>query len=166
MAPPRWVVVACLLACLCVCVCAYVCALLYVCITSYASFLFSFSIIALRFSLLDSRSSILAPRFLLFHFHSSIFAPRFSLLDFHCSSIFNSRSSILALSHVVSCSSVVSLLDSRSSIFLASQTLHPLQWVGAMLITKYGSSLYIGMDEVFSHYASTFENSDLHFHFQ
>ena len=28
------------------------------------------------------------------------------------------------------------------------------------------STLYIGMDEVLSHYACTFENSDLHFHFQ
>ena len=33
-------------------------------------------------------------------------------------------------------------------------------------ITKYGSTLYIGMDEVLAHYACTFENSDLHFHFQ
>ena len=32
-------------------------------------------------------------------------------------------------------------------------------------ITKYGSTLYIGMDEVLAHYACTFENSDLHFHF-
>ena len=29
-------------------------------------------------------------------------------------------------------------------------------------ITKYSSTLYIGMDEVFAHYACTFENSDLH----
>ena len=33
-------------------------------------------------------------------------------------------------------------------------------------ITKYGSTLYIGMDEVLAHYACTFENSNLHFHFQ
>ena len=33
-------------------------------------------------------------------------------------------------------------------------------------ITKYGSTLYIGMDKVLAHYACTFENSDLHFHFQ
>ena len=33
-------------------------------------------------------------------------------------------------------------------------------------VTKYGSTLYIGMDEVFAQYAYTFENSDLHFHFQ
>ena len=33
-------------------------------------------------------------------------------------------------------------------------------------ITKYGSTLYIGMDEVLAHYACTFEDSDLHFHFQ
>ena len=33
-------------------------------------------------------------------------------------------------------------------------------------ITKYSSTLYIGMDEVLAHYACTFENSDLHFHFQ
>ena len=34
-------------------------------------------------------------------------------------------------------------------------------------ITKYGSALYnIGMDEVMAHYACTFENSNLHFHFQ
>ena len=35
-----------------------------------------------------------------------------------------------------------------------------------MGITKYGSTLYIGMDEVLAHYACTFETSDLHFHFQ
>ena len=35
-----------------------------------------------------------------------------------------------------------------------------------IIITKYGSTLYIGMDEVLAHYACTFENSDLHFHFQ
>ena len=34
------------------------------------------------------------------------------------------------------------------------------------IITKYHSTLYIGMDEVLAHYACTFENSDLHFHFQ
>ena len=33
-------------------------------------------------------------------------------------------------------------------------------------ITKYGSTLYIGMDEVLAHYACTFEYLDLHFHFQ
>ena len=33
-------------------------------------------------------------------------------------------------------------------------------------ITKYGSTLYIGMDEVLAHYACTFEILDLHFHFQ
>ena len=33
-------------------------------------------------------------------------------------------------------------------------------------ITKYGNTLYIGMDEVLTHYACTFENSSLHFHFQ
>ena len=33
-------------------------------------------------------------------------------------------------------------------------------------ITKYGSTLYIGMDEVFQHHAHTFEKSDLNFHFQ
>ena len=33
-------------------------------------------------------------------------------------------------------------------------------------ITKYGSTLYIGMDEVLAHYACTFEISDLHFYFQ
>ena len=33
-------------------------------------------------------------------------------------------------------------------------------------ITKYSSTLYIGMDEVLAHYACTFESSDLHFHFQ
>ena len=33
-------------------------------------------------------------------------------------------------------------------------------------ITIYGSTLYIGMDEVLAHYACTFENSNLHFHFQ
>ena len=29
---------------------------------------------------------------------------------------------------------------------------------------EYGSTLYIGMDEVLAHYACTFENSDLHSH--
>ena len=33
-------------------------------------------------------------------------------------------------------------------------------------ITKYGSTLYIGMDEAFQHHAHTFEKSDLNFHFQ
>ena len=33
-------------------------------------------------------------------------------------------------------------------------------------ITKYDSTLYIGMDEVLAYYACTFEDSDLHFHFQ
>ena len=32
-------------------------------------------------------------------------------------------------------------------------------------ITKYGSTLCIGMDEVLPHYVCTFENSALHFHF-
>ena len=35
----------------------------------------------------------------------------------------------------------------------------------ACYITKYGSTLYIGMDEVLAHYACIFENSNLHFHF-
>ena len=35
-----------------------------------------------------------------------------------------------------------------------------------ILITKYGSTLYIGMDEVLAHYTCTFEILDLHFHFQ
>ena len=35
-----------------------------------------------------------------------------------------------------------------------------------MYITKYSSTLYIGMDKVLAHYACTFKNSDLHFHFQ
>ena len=34
------------------------------------------------------------------------------------------------------------------------------------LFTKYGSALYIGMDEVFQHHAHKFEKSDLNFHFQ
>ena len=33
-------------------------------------------------------------------------------------------------------------------------------------VTKYGSTLYIGMDEVLAHHACTFENSDLQFYFQ
>ena len=33
-------------------------------------------------------------------------------------------------------------------------------------ITKYGSTLYIGMDEVFQHHAYTVEKSNLNFHFQ
>ena len=35
----------------------------------------------------------------------------------------------------------------------------------SLMITKYDSTLYIGMDEVLAHYACTFENSNLHFHF-
>ena len=38
--------------------------------------------------------------------------------------------------------------------------------VVGMTITKYGSTLYIRMDEVLAHYACTFKNSNLHFHFQ
>ena len=34
-----------------------------------------------------------------------------------------------------------------------------------VLFTKYGSTLYIGMEEVLAHYACTFKNSNLHFHF-
>ena len=34
------------------------------------------------------------------------------------------------------------------------------------IITKYGSTLYIGMDEVFQHLAHTFEKSNLNFQFQ
>ena len=34
------------------------------------------------------------------------------------------------------------------------------------LITKYGSTLYVGMDEVVQHHAHTFEKSHLNFHFQ
>ena len=37
---------------------------------------------------------------------------------------------------------------------------------GMHYITKYGSTLYIGMDEVLKHHAHTFEKSDLNFHFQ
>ena len=33
-------------------------------------------------------------------------------------------------------------------------------------ITKYDSTLYIGMDEVLAHYACTFEILDLHFYFR
>ena len=45
-------------------------------------------------------------------------------------------------------------------------TQKPIFHPSCSLITKYSSTLYIGMDEVFAHYACTFENSDLHFHFQ
>ena len=44
-----------------------------------------------------------------------------------------------------------------------------LQWArffSIIYITKYGSTLYIGMGEVFQHYAHTFEKSNLNFHFQ
>ena len=45
---------------------------------------------------------------------------------------------------------------------------HQLPRTGKLLliihITKYGSILYIGMDEVLAHYACTFENSNLHTH--
>ena len=43
---------------------------------------------------------------------------------------------------------------------------HPVITKYGSTFTKYGSTLYIGMDEVLAHYACTFENSDLHFHFQ
>ena len=33
-------------------------------------------------------------------------------------------------------------------------------------ITKYSSTLHLGMEEVFQHHAHTFEKSDLNFHFQ
>ena len=33
-------------------------------------------------------------------------------------------------------------------------------------IMRSQSTLYIGMDEVLAHYACTFKNSNLHFHFQ
>ena len=32
--------------------------------------------------------------------------------------------------------------------------------------TKYGSALYIGMNDVLDHHACLFKNSNLHFHFQ
>ena len=34
------------------------------------------------------------------------------------------------------------------------------------LFTKYGSTLFIGMNDVLAHYACTFKNSNLHFHIQ
>ena len=34
------------------------------------------------------------------------------------------------------------------------------------LLSQSTVTLYIGMDEVLAHYACTFENSNLHFHFQ
>ena len=34
-----------------------------------------------------------------------------------------------------------------------------------VIITKYGSTLYKGMDEILAHYACTFKNSAFHFHF-
>ena len=49
--------------------------------------------------------------------------------------------------------------------------LRPWSWNAVVLaktlhVTKYGSTLYIGMDEVVAHYACTFENSHLYFYFQ
>ena len=44
------------------------------------------------------------------------------------------------------------------SLIMASPVIH--------IITKYGSTLYIGMDKVFQHHAHTFEKSNLNFHFQ
>ena len=43
---------------------------------------------------------------------------------------------------------------------------YSLLYYAPVYITKYGSTLYIGMDKVLAHYACTFENSNLHFHFQ
>ena len=45
-------------------------------------------------------------------------------------------------------------------------TIHFMEMIFSTCITKYGSTLYIGMDEVLAHYACTFEISDLHFYFQ
>ena len=42
----------------------------------------------------------------------------------------------------------------------------PFFFKTTFIITKYGSTLYIGMDMVFQHHAHTFEKSDLNFHFQ
>ena len=38
----------------------------------------------------------------------------------------------------------------------------PLLFRSTDAVTKYGSTLFIGMDEVLAHYACTFENSNLH----
>ena len=51
-----------------------------------------------------------------------------------------------------------------SRYFVGTVTCHRL-W-SSRDITKYGSTLYIGMDEVLAHHACTFENSELHFHLQ
>ena len=49
---------------------------------------------------------------------------------------------------------VVFVLDKKDNMFCALKLLQ-----GTVV-------LYIGMDEVLAHYACTFENSDLNFHFQ
>ena len=64
--------------------------------------------------------------------------------------------------------SLMVLLE-KSSAMLAPyqpQTRYNHTCMYTMHITKFGSTLYIGMDEVLAHYACTFENSKLHFHFQ
>ena len=40
-----------------------------------------------------------------------------------------------------------------------------IKYFSTHYITKYGSTLYTGMDEVLAHYAFTYENSNLHFDF-
>ena len=39
-----------------------------------------------------------------------------------------------------------------------------MEYESLHIITKYGSTLYIGMDEVLAHYACTFKILDVHFH--
>ena len=46
----------------------------------------------------------------------------------------------------------------KNTLYIIASVIH--------IITKYGSTLYIGMDEVLAHYVCTLEKSNLHFHFQ
>ena len=57
--------------------------------------------------------------------------------------------------------SISLMFDKGVSISLSGRSWNVL----LVNITKYSSTLYIGMDEVLAHYVCTFENSDLHFYF-
>ena len=69
----------------------------------------------------------------------------------------------MSLSCIVSCVVVWTPNEAENSS-LISEVSSPEY--ACNMITKYASTLYIGMDEVFQHHAHTFEKSDLNFHFQ
>ena len=54
----------------------------------------------------------------------------------------------------------------RQSLMVISSTGVLLYAKVSPSITKYGSTLYIEMNEVLAHYGCTFENSNLQFNFQ